>query len=678
MRGGVVSFPHLRPLFMPSFLTSPTRLFILALTCPVIALAQVSLSVNAGQTVRTVDERVFGVNAVMWDGQTGTAQTISLAQSAGIRAIRVPGGSLSDNYHWRNHTIHTTGDNWPIGFPNFISLITGLNSQAFVTVNYGSGTPEEAAAWVAYANSAVGSSTAIGVDSKGYDWKTAGYWSALRNSAPLGSDSDGMNFLRISRASPMGIKYWEIGNENYGSWETDIQAVKWDPYTYAVRAKDYITKMKSVDPTIKIGVVVQATEDDLDSQSPQTPLVTNPRTNVQHKGWTPRVLANLKTLGVTPDYVIYHRYEQAPKADAITWGGAYESDAALLQKANTWPTDAANIRQMITDYLGASGAGVEVVVTENNSVYAKPGKQTTSLVNGLFLADSIGNVLQTEINGLVWWDLRNGVETGNNNDATLYGWRNYGDYGIIASASSSTTAYDPYPTYYMMKLLSRFARGGDTVVSASSNNTLLSIFSVKRADGSLSVLVINKNDPRTTAGNQTATITLNGFTPASSATVYSYGVPQDTAGSSADITTGSMSISGSTFSASFAPYSATVISLSPAAVNVVPAITSQPSSQSIINGNPVVFTAVASGTPSPTYQWQRLPVGSVTWVGLSDGGGYSGSATATLTISSVTPGMSGDQFRCIATNSAGSATSDAVTLSVIVAPSNAVISITVE
>ena len=29
----------------------------------------------------------------------------------------------------------------------FANLITGLNAQAFVTVNYGTGTPEEAAAW---------------------------------------------------------------------------------------------------------------------------------------------------------------------------------------------------------------------------------------------------------------------------------------------------------------------------------------------------------------------------------------------------------------------------------------------------------------------------------------------------------------------------------------------------
>lgn len=678
---------------MPSVLSPVIRLSILVLLWPALIMAQSSLSVNTNQPVRTVDEKVFGVNAVLWDGNTATPQTISLLQAAGVRTIRIPGGSLSDEYHWRlNKSInkeaappldpYNTNHAWPwsAGFNQYITLITGLNAQAFVTVNYGTGTPEEAAAWVAYANSpanilGTGSDVAIGVDAKGYDWKTAGYWSALRNSAPPPGDDDGMNFLRISRASPVGLQYWEIGNENYGTWETDERpaAQKNDPYTYAIRSKDYIAKMKAVDPTIKIGVVAQPGEDDNVNNTSHP--ATNPRTGAVHNGWTPVMLTTLKASpAVTPDYLIYHRYEQAPKADAIGWGGAYESDATLLQKAKTWPNDVAALRQQLSDYLGGAGSAVQLMITENNSVYAKPGKQTTSLVNGLYLADSICNVMQTEINGLLWWDLRNGVETGNNNDATLYGWRSYGDYGILASASGSTTVYDPYPTYYAFKMLSNFARGGDTVVSAASNNTLLSLFAVKRANGSLSLLVINK-DP---TNSLSATIALTGFTPGASATVYSYGKPQDTAGSSADIATSSVAISGSTFSASFTSYSMTVISLDAALVTVAPTITTHPPDQTANDGGSAVFTVATSGTPTPTLQWQRLPAGSGTWANVSEGGSYSGTTTTTLTVSSATAGMDGDQFRCVATNSAGSATSNAAALTVIVAPSSAVISITVE
>src|SRR5690606_10793191 len=149
---------------------------------------------------------------------------------------------------------------------------------------------------------------AIGPDSKGYDWKTAGTWATLRATPSLGHDEE-MDFLRRGRTEPYALKYWEIDNENYGPSGTDEQAVTNEPTTYADRAKVYIEKMKAVDPSIKIGVVV----------------VTS-RENANYKNWTPVMLARLKSHGVVPDMVVYHRYEQTPKADAIQWNGAYESD----------------------------------------------------------------------------------------------------------------------------------------------------------------------------------------------------------------------------------------------------------------------------------------------------------------------------------------------------------------
>ena len=541
---------------MPPLLPFSRWVFVSLWAIPVGGMAQsVTITVDPAQVVRTVDERVFGVNAVMWDTQTASAQTLSLLQAADIRTIRIPGGSLSDEYHWRTNTTAANTWTWSAGFDSFTQLITGLKASAFVTVNYGSGTPEEAAAWVAYANASEASSAStlnavIGTDAKGYNWQTVATWANLRAAKALALN-DGMNFLRLNRPSAIGLKYWEIGNENYGTWETDQQAVPHDAYTYAVRAKAYSTKMKAVDPTIKIGVVAVVGETDY-ANGNTSHLVTNPRTGLVRSGWTPVMLSTLKALGVTPDFLIYHRYEQAPAADTP---GNPESDARLLQAAKTWAADAANLRQQLTDYLGAAGAGVELVATENNSVYNKPGKQTTSLVNGLFLADSVGQLLQTEFNALVWWDLRNGQETSNNNSAALYGWRNYGDYGILSGSS------EPYPTYYAMKLLTNFARGGDTIVRATSSSDLLGVYAAKRLDGTLSLLVINK-DPANTLN---ASLTLTGYNPPARAQVCAYGIPQDNAAKlggsgSVDVATGSMAIAGSTFTASFAPYTAAVIS----------------------------------------------------------------------------------------------------------------------
>ena len=113
-------------------------------------------------------------------------------------------------------------------------------------------------------------------------------------SAPLGTD-DGRNFLRISRPAPLGFKYWEIGNEVYGSWETDSNSLPHDPYTYALRARDYISLMKAVDPTIKIGVVVTPGEDSYANYTSHP--AYNSRTGTYHNGWTPVLLATMNQPG---------------------------------------------------------------------------------------------------------------------------------------------------------------------------------------------------------------------------------------------------------------------------------------------------------------------------------------------------------------------------------------------
>ena len=513
-----------------------------------VAPALTHLTVNASQPIRTADARWFGINSAVWDSAFDTPQTINELTNMGTRALRFPGGSDSDDYHWVFNRQDYNNWSWSTSLANFIHVVTNINGQAMTTLNYGTGFTNEAAAWVAYVNASTTNMQPLGVDSTGINWNTAGYWASLRASAPLGTD-DGKNFLRISRTAPLGFKYWEIGNEVYGaSWETDSNSVPHDPYTYALRARDYISLMKAVDPTIKIGVVVTPGEDSYVNNTSHP--VVNPRTGQTHYGWTPVLLATLTSLGVTPDFVIHHRYPQNP-------GG--ESDAGLLQSSIGWASDAANLRQMITDYVGTNGTNIEMVCTENNSVSSNPGKQSTSLVNALFMADSLAQLMQTEFNGLFWWNLRNGGDntTGNTN-SSLYGWRLYGDYGVLEGK-------DIYPPYYTAKLMQDFVQAGDTVIAAASDYSLLSTYAVRRQDGSLTVLSINK-DPSNTLTGQVA---VAGFTPSSGGAVYSYGIPQDNAAEtgigSPDVAQTSFTGAGTNFNYAFPPYSLTLFTLSPTA-----------------------------------------------------------------------------------------------------------------
>ena len=93
-----------------------------------------------------------------------------------------------------------------------------------------------------------------------------------------------------------------------------------------------------------------------------------------------------------------------------------------------------------------------------------------------------------------------------------------------------------------------------------------------------------------------------------------------------------------------------------------PAITTNPASQSVAVGVQVVFTAAASGSPTPTVQWQSSTNGT-TWTSISGATSTSLPVVASATIS-------GTQYRAVFANSAGTATTTAakLTVSVNVAP----------
>ena len=100
-------------------------------------------------------------------------------------------------------------------------------------------------------------------------------------------------------------------------------------------------------------------------------------------------------------------------------------------------------------------------------------------------------------------------------------------------------------------------------------------------------------------------------------------------------------------------------------VNVAPiaaAITTQPVSVTVVAPNTATFTAAATGTPSPTLQWQSSTNGGTSFADIAGATGSSYSTTATVV------GDSGRQYRLIATNGSGSATSNAALLTVTAAP----------
>ncbi|EDY18045.1 Immunoglobulin I-set domain protein [Chthoniobacter flavus Ellin428] len=96
-------------------------------------------------------------------------------------------------------------------------------------------------------------------------------------------------------------------------------------------------------------------------------------------------------------------------------------------------------------------------------------------------------------------------------------------------------------------------------------------------------------------------------------------------------------------------------------VNFAPSVTTNPSSTTVNSGATASFTAAASGNPSPTVQWQ------VSTDGGSSFNNVSGATSTTLSFTTAA-GDNGKKYRAVFTNSVGSATSTAATLTVNFAP----------
>ncbi|WP_051344254.1 hypothetical protein [Alicyclobacillus herbarius] len=404
------------------------------------------VTVNASAPLTRVPKTALGVNTAVWDGHLTDKDVPSMLRKIGARMLRYPGGSTSDVYHWQTNTVDFGGwANPNSGFDAFMRVTEATGASPIITVNGGTGTAAEAAAWVKDANVT-------------HDYH---------------------------------IRYWEIGNELYGNWEGNGHNFNGNPEGYAEKASQFMKAMKAVDPSIQIGVdlIAPGTGDDT---------------------WNARVLAKLRELGTEPDFGIVHWYPQNP-------GG--ESDAGLLASTEMIAT--------VMDTLKRQLGHIPVFVTETNSVSSNPGKQTTSLVNALFLADDMADWLQAGAVNVDWWDLHNGIVTasqGANIDPGLYGSSSFGDYGLLANGSSADgisepTANTPFPSYYAYELLARMDRPGATLVGAGSSDAEVAAHAAKLPNGELVVLLINKDPNRL----YHVKLHLEGYRAEEWATVLSYG-----------------------------------------------------------------------------------------------------------------------------------------------------------
>jgi alpha-N-arabinofuranosidase len=178
---------------------------------------------------RAVYEGVYDPKSVHADADGFRGDVLGAIRKMRYTAMRYPGGNFASGYHWmdgvgpRSRRPKIRELAWQSMEPNefgtdeFVKMSKLMDWTPMMTVNLGTGTPEEARNWVEYCNSPAGT---------------------------LYADMRAAN----GSAQPYDLRLWCLGNEMDGPWQ--IGHVPADQY--AIRAQQAAKMMKDTDPNIEL------------------------------------------------------------------------------------------------------------------------------------------------------------------------------------------------------------------------------------------------------------------------------------------------------------------------------------------------------------------------------------------------------------------------------------------
>lgn len=184
-----------------------------------------------GQFIEHLEDCIYGG---IWtkDGSELRTDTLKLIKRLHPSITRYPGGNFASGYHWEDgigpkaNRPERFDSAWQapeknlVGTDEYIQFCRAVDTEPFLVVNDGSGSPEEAARWVDYCNS----------DSK---------------------SEQGRRRKANGFPDPHNVRMWGIGNEVWGAWQIGTT----DEQSYSDRLLKFAKSMRKADPGIKIVAV---------------------------------------------------------------------------------------------------------------------------------------------------------------------------------------------------------------------------------------------------------------------------------------------------------------------------------------------------------------------------------------------------------------------------------------
>jgi hypothetical protein len=447
-----------------------------------------SVTVNPSSTGAAISNQLMGINMAVWDDFTNggsytasNSPVLTAFENAGFVALRWPGGSTSDVYHW-----NTTNASNP------------ANGVAPTPSVCGGGYQDPNTNYLAFINDLEFPSPLPSNLPNGFDIALTADYGTSPNCIGAGDPNEAANWVKYAYANGGTVSHVTVGNEEYGSWETDNHTVKNDPTTYAAAvagSSGYYALIKAASSSTLVGVDVDAGGTSADGET---------------NNWDPIVLANAPY-----DFVEYHFYPQGP-------GG--ESDTVLVHSAAQELTTGINtIKSELTT---AGKPNTPIYVGEMGSVSSNPGKQTWSITQGLYAGQLLGEMMNDGVSRATWWiGFGNCNGTAGNNSASLYGWQDFGAYNIFSDGSADSTCPDAgpigtmSPTAVAYQLFSKVAVNGQYALTATATGDTTNVRAyAATASGGTALVLFNLNEN----SSAPVTITLSGVSSATGVTVETY------------------------------------------------------------------------------------------------------------------------------------------------------------
>ena len=383
---------------------------------------------------------LYGNNASSWMGKKILTDDVRKGhlKKLGISFMRFPGGNLSNNYFWDgNIPASTKQDNkynptsgtdnaWRLSVDDFLRLCDTLNNVPVLCVN---------ASFARYGDSP----------------------NALSEAAHYAA-----NFVRyINTTKGRNVRYWEIGNENYGKWQAGylVAGDTINGTKYAEIVKVFSDSMKAADPTIKVGAVV--VEEDAE-------------TGGGFNWWNRDVMPNCidkADFWITHQYFVY---------DNLDWNNITTDE--ILNSTHLVKESIDNVHSSVAKYTSHPADYLPVAMTEFN---LRGGTKEVSQVAALFLADCLGKFIDNKYGMVMLWDIQNGTKNpssdGPGGDHGIYSWND-------AILPNGTPRPSFFVYYYFQKVMGNKSSNVQVV-----GDSLISYASIDDA-GNSGIVVINQSN----------------------------------------------------------------------------------------------------------------------------------------------------------------------------------------